>query len=570
MRMVSSHRIAVPGRRFAWLSLLCAAGAAASPQVVPSPWQLGEIRADGAGITMVIDGDPFTAIAPRQTLLLADFPLNAGRAVTLELRQFDVFAPDAQIVEVVGGVERPVARPAIALFLGEVSGVPDSRVFLSVRPDAVEGYVLLDGEQHVISSGPPDARQAPAVFRPDQLPDGVIDWYAYACSTVTSGAIDVPADAGGDPDVRMAVCRLVNVAIETDHQFWQLFDSSYGAAAYAATIYGAMTEIYTSAVNARLEIGYLRLWPERGDPWNMHSTGEQLDQYVTYWNANMTHIQRHVGHFLSARSLGGGVAYLNAVCHGSVGYGLSANLGGFFPYPIQHNSPQNWDLMVVSHETGHNFGAPHTHDMSPQIDNCAGGDCSITPNATIMSYCHLCAGGLANVRMEFHERIITERILPFLAGTRCGLRVNRPTITSNPEARDVCEGGTTQLSVVASDVHPLTYQWRRDGVDIPGAIDSTLVITNATPADGGSYDVVVSNLCRMETSDAALVTVCEFNEPADLDHNCTIDISDLSIVLSHFGGPGTPATGDTDGDGAVTISDLAYVLARFGESCWAE
>jgi hypothetical protein len=74
--------------------------------------------------------------------------------------------------------------------------------------------------------------------------------------------------------------------------------------------------------------------------------------------------------------------------------------------------------MVFMHETGHSFGSPHTHDFNPPIDGCASGDCSVTPNGTIMSYCHLCSGGLSNVLMEFHSRV-EDYILDYLDGISC-------------------------------------------------------------------------------------------------------------------------------------------------------
>jgi hypothetical protein len=132
----------------------------------------------------------------------------------------------------------------------------------------------------------------------------------------------------------------------------------------------------------------------------------------------MGSVQRDLTHFLSPRGLGGGVAWLDAVCS-DFNYAVEGNMSGFFPYPIQDNHPQNWDLMVVAHEGGHNVGAPHSHDIG--IDNCAGGDCSVTPHGTIMSYCHLCPGGMANIEMHFHPIEINTQILPFLNSVTCDI-----------------------------------------------------------------------------------------------------------------------------------------------------
>lgn len=57
--------------------------------------------------------------------------------------------------------------------------------------------------------------------------------------------------------------------------------------------------------------------------------------------------------------------------------------------------------------------------------------------------------------------------------------------------------------------------------------------------------------------------------PGDANFNCATDLSDLAIVLAHFGAAsGTaPADGDFDGDGDVDLSDLAVLLANFGAVC---
>jgi hypothetical protein len=82
-----------------------------------------------------------------------------------------------------------------------------------------------------------------------------------------------------------------------------------------------------------------------------------------------------------------------------------------------------------------------------------------------------------------------------------------PVISVQPNNGTVTSGGTVNFSVVASGTAPLSYQWRKDGALISGAISSTLTLTNVQSADAGSYTVVVSNSAGSVTSSAATLTV---------------------------------------------------------------
>ncbi|NBP52453.1 MAG: hypothetical protein EBU70_14955, partial [Actinobacteria bacterium] len=160
--------------------------------------------------------------------------------------------------------------------------------------------------------------------------------------------------------------------------------------------------MYARDLEVRLPISYLRLWTGE-DPWTHTAMVDQLYQYRDHWVANMQSVPRDLGHILCGRGLGGGVAWLGVACmHPDWAYALSSYIGDGFPYPLVDNNGANWEPMVVTHELGHNFGAPHTHSMSPPADGCGNDDCSLASQGTIMSYCHICPGGMANVALRFH------------------------------------------------------------------------------------------------------------------------------------------------------------------------
>lgn len=81
------------------------------------------------------------------------------------------------------------------------------------------------------------------------------------------------------------------------------------------------------------------------------------------------------------------------------------------------------------------------------------------------------------------------------------------SITQQPVARPVYLGGTAKLSVEASGTAPLTYQWKKAGVNIPGATGQTLIITNVTAVDAVAYSVGVSNVAGGVLSQNAAVTI---------------------------------------------------------------
>ena len=82
-----------------------------------------------------------------------------------------------------------------------------------------------------------------------------------------------------------------------------------------------------------------------------------------------------------------------------------------------------------------------------------------------------------------------------------------PGITMPPQSLTVTNGDTARFQVVATGLPPPTYQWKFKGAPLSGATASSLVITNAQPANQGDYTVEISNGAGTIVSAPAQLTV---------------------------------------------------------------
>ena len=120
-------------------------------------------------------------------------------------------------------------------------------------------------------------------------------------------------------------------------------------------------------------------------------------------------------------------------------------------------------------------------------------------------------------------------------------------IMAQPLGFSGATGASGSLSVTAIGSGPLTYQWRKNGVAIPGATGSTFGIAKLGAVDVASYDVVVTDATSASsfTSNAAKIGVVTTTNPGRL-----INLSILTSVTASdqfftvgavIGGAGTSA-----------------------------
>lgn len=89
---------------------------------------------------------------------------------------------------------------------------------------------------------------------------------------------------------------------------------------------------------------------------------------------------------------------------------------------------------------------------------------------------------------------------------------NIPAITTHPTNVSVPLGQQASFTVTASGATPLTYQWKKGGINIAGAPNSpTYIINSVQAADAGQYSVDVSNSYGNALSNSATLTVTAAN-----------------------------------------------------------
>ena len=406
------------------------AGSLLTP-VTPAPHSLP--RGVARGRTLALGRTALAELRTRTTAVVPSFPLGGDATVALELRRFEPFAPGARVEAVDGRGVRAVKLPDHVYFTGTVRGEPDSRVLLIAARDHVRGFVAARGtvypfgpdrrgrhRSYALRDVDPTAYPRPGAFCANDLHRDQVESLLVNRSARVAAGLEPPPIAYTSSGLVQA-----DAAIETDHELWARFGSDAQTLDYLASLAAASSAIDERDVSVRLSFSYVRLWPTASDPWSATALDQQLAEVRNYWTNPANDMDAIAGphalvHFISGKSVQGGIAYIGSVCDPRYSFGVSQVFGHF----DLSDPTQIWDVLVVTHEIGHNLGTPHTHCYSPPVDECYDQEANcyagpvVCSRGTIMSYCHLSCGGLPDMDLVFGD-VVSAQIRSTVATASC-------------------------------------------------------------------------------------------------------------------------------------------------------
>ena len=469
-----------------------------------------EEKVDDATL-LKLNGDVFQQIfSEKPYRVTLSIPIENGVRANLILERFNVLTPEAKgIMKTNDGDKEFDLNNLIVAYKGVVDGVGGSWVSLNFSLNGINGVMLSPTERYVIGKSYNASGDSYLLYRESKVKiksDFLCETSDEIPEEIKHLMSNLTGDIRGNDEIRIA-----DIALELDFATHNRFGSVNNATSYALSLISTVSILYIREMNVKLNVPYVNVWTTP-DPYTGSGSNQILTQFRSYWNNNNSGIQRTLAHLISTRSGGlGGIAYVNVLCSSPTsgsGYGFSNTNGGFSQLPAY-----SWDVDVVAHELGHNFGSPHTHSCNwpgGPIDTCyeVEGNCYNGPThaivGTIMSYCHLSAGKVLNFGPLPRELIRTR-------SENAGCMTNSPV----PVVLAFPNGGETFRTF-----NTISIIW---GSGFTGTVNLELSTNN-----GGNWSPIASNLPssqneyvwtipNIDSTDQGLIRIYNTANPSQAD-----------------------------------------------------
>lgn len=378
--------------------------------------------------------------------LLLDIPTPSGvKKVSLE--RFNIHSKDYKIFTERGNYEKK-NNLKYKFYKGKIVGDEKSRVGLSILDDKLHLLMYDKDGDYQISKVEGEKRLYAGIYKHDDILNTPI-----GCETNTQVA---HKRQKSHSHKRSSPLDCVEIYFEVDYKAYTENGSTVASVEAWVNAMFAQIAIFFADADIPIVLSGIKVYTtNESDPYRVHSgTLPMLDAFRD--SMRNQGFNGRLAHLLSGRNVGGGRAHLNTLCSSFLNVAVSGNLNsGETSY-----STYVWNISVIAHELGHNFGANHTHDCAwdtdndpntpnAQIDDCGNvwsggspGYCYDSNNkilpgnqATIMSYCHVVGGASINLNLGFHP-LVKARIYDRFSSTTCG---DGGQCADVPPGNNICE-----------------------------------------------------------------------------------------------------------------------------------
>ncbi len=232
---------------------------------------------------------------------------------------------------------------------------------------------------------------------------------------------------------------------------------------------------------------------------------------------------------------------------------LALDLGGTTQATTFQHSSGTYDTLAVSGTT--TLGGQLSFSVLPGFTPASGQTFTVLTSTGTLSGAFTNAASGARILSTdgLHTFVLTQSASSVTLGNY--LPVLAPVVAASSSPAALALGDAVVLSVTPTSLAPVTYEWRREGVLIPGATSGTLTLTEFQAPDAGRYEVTLRNAAGSVTRtfflrvttppSAARITL-------DADTSYTFNASPASSTYSWI----------LDGEEVGTSAAYTYAPAR--------
>lgn len=436
--------------------------------------------------------------AIRARLATAQTTGKSSQPTIIELPTLDGQIEKFEVYSLPVVVKSLADRYQLGSYVGSKVGDPTTYVRFSVSPYDLQSMMFRDGKYEFIEP----LNKEKTVYGVFPKTDKQNGDHAFSCSTSESlqSQNDIDKLSEGSNFSNLATdfskasdkkYRTYRLAISVTGEYTQYFG---GVAQAFAAINATITRVNgvfekDFAIHLDLQDFQQLIYTNAStDPYSTANAGIggawnlELQQTLTSVIGNDAY---DVGHLFTRAGGSGNAGGIGNVCRNPTRSTDATSKGAAYSAARSGDGPEgdSFDIDLVAHEMGHQFGADHTYSFA--LQPAPNGSAHMEPGSgsTIMSYAGITNVDVQNYRDSyFHTRSI-EQAQVYTNSQSCGTIVNidnnPPIVASLPE-KTIPKGTAFVLTANATDSenNALTYSWEQ--YDLPKSEITTVIGDNTS------------------------------------------------------------------------------------------